>query len=142
MKKILLLLLAFSLSGKAQEQTFQKEEITVTPLLKGSLYSPSKASSKTDLVILIAGSGPTDRDGNQQGLTNNSLRYLAEGLAKNDIATFSFDKRILAQMAQGKMDEKSLSFDDMITDTETVISYFRSQNVSAALSLPDIAKVH
>jgi hypothetical protein len=37
---------------------------------------------KETLVILIAGSGPTDRNGNQKNVVNNSLKYLCEGLTK------------------------------------------------------------
>ena len=45
---------------------FTKENIAVNALLNGTLYTPIKQSKKTNLVILIAGSGPTDRDGNQK----------------------------------------------------------------------------
>ena len=127
MKSILLFTISFALSAAAQDQSFDKKEITVNPLLKGSLYTPHQVTGKTDLVIIIAGSGPTDRDGNQRSLTNNSLRYLAEGLAKNDIAAFSFDKRIIAQVAMGKVDEASLSFDDFIGDVKTIITFFKSK---------------
>jgi pimeloyl-ACP methyl ester carboxylesterase len=78
------------------------------------------------LVILVAGSGPTDRDGNQKGLTNNCLKLLAETLATNGIAVYSYDKRIFAQMATGQLDEASLSFDDFINDAKAVLSYFKS----------------
>jgi pimeloyl-ACP methyl ester carboxylesterase len=127
-KTILLLVLAICLNSFSQQKTnFNKEEIIINDLLKGSLYVPFKTSSKTNLVILIAGSGPTDRDGNQKGLVNNSLKYLAEEVAKNNITVFSYDKRIFAQMATGKIDEASLSFDNFIDDAKAVISYFKNQ---------------
>lgn len=106
---------------------FTKENITVNSLLNGSLYTPSQQSKKLNLVILIAGSGPTDRDGNQMGLVNNSLKLLAEALANNGIAVYSYDKRIFAQMASGKLDESSLSFDNFIDDAKAVIQYFKNQ---------------
>lgn len=106
---------------------FTKENITVNSLLNGSLYTPSQQSKKLNLVILIAGSGPTDRDGNQMGLVNNSLKLLAEALANNGIAVYSYDKRIFAQMASGKLDEASLSFDNFIDDAKAVIQYFKNQ---------------
>lgn len=126
MKKLLFLFLV-SFGGFAQEQPFDKEEIVVSEWLKGSLYKPAHLNNKTDLVILIAGSGATDRDGNQKGLANNSLRFLAEALAKNDIAVFSYDKRIIAQMAAGKVSEKDLSFGDFIADAKTVVAHFRAK---------------
>jgi alpha-beta hydrolase superfamily lysophospholipase len=91
------------------------------------LYAPLKQNKKTNLVILIAGSGPTDRNGNQKGMTNNSLKLLAEALANNNIAVYSYDKRIFAQMATGKLDEGSLSFDTFIDDAKAVLLYFKNQ---------------
>lgn len=106
---------------------FTKENITVNSLLNGSLYTPNQQNKKLNLVILIAGSGPTDRDGNQMGLVNNSLKLLAEALANNGIAVYSYDKRIFAQMTSGKLDEASLSFDNFIDDAKAVIQYFKNQ---------------
>lgn len=129
MRKIVIsLLLIISASSFSQVTTaFTKENITVNSLLNGSLYTPSQQSKKLNLVILIAGSGPTDRDGNQMGLVNNSLKLLAEALANNGIAVYSYDKRIFAQMASGKLDEASLSFDNFIDDAKAVIQYFKNQ---------------
>jgi hypothetical protein len=73
MKKLLFILL-LPFMGFSQEYPFKKDDVTVNELLKGSLYTPSRANTKTDLVIIIAGSGMPDRDGNQQGMENNSLR--------------------------------------------------------------------
>jgi pimeloyl-ACP methyl ester carboxylesterase len=129
MRKIVIsLFLIVSASSFSQVTTaFTKENISVNSLLNGSLYTPSQQSKKLNLVILIAGSGPTDRNGNQMGLANNSLKLLAEALANNGIAVYSYDKRIFAQMASGKLDEASLSFDNFIDDAKAVIQYFKNQ---------------
>ncbi|WP_395045318.1 alpha/beta hydrolase [Flavobacterium sp.] len=126
MNKFLFILLITTLSF-SQESTILTQEIEINPLIKGTLFSPEKVTKKTKLVILIAGSGPTNRNGNQVGMSNNSLKYLAEGLAKNGIAVFSYDKRIIALTIANKVDEKSLRFDDMITDATSVFNYFKSQ---------------
>lgn len=130
-KSLLLFLTLFSALCYSQAETtiksFNKEEIAVNSLLKGSLYLPLKQNKKTNLVILIAGSGPTDRDGNQKGLANNSLKYLSEELAKNDIAVFSYDKRIIAQMISGTVNEATLTFDDFISDAKEVLVFFKNQ---------------
>ena len=47
-------------------------------------------------VLLISGSGPTDRDGNQPGLKTDTLKQIATGLAAAGIVTFRFDKRAVA----------------------------------------------
>lgn len=129
MRKIFIsLFLIVSASSFSQvTAAFTKENITVNSLLNGSLYTPNQQNKKLNLVILIAGSGPTDRDGNQMGLVNNSLKLLAEALANNGIAVYSYDKRIFAQMASGKLDESSLSFDNFIDDAKAVIQYFKNQ---------------
>ena len=80
------LALIFALISWSQNK-FSTSEIAVTDLLRGTLYSPT-IKSKTNLVIVIAGSGPTDRNGNQTGMTNNSLKMLSEGLANSGTAVF------------------------------------------------------
>ena len=53
-------------------------------------------------VVLVAGSGPTDRDWNSPLLpgTNGSARLLAEELAKNGYVTIRYDKRVAGPNAQ------------------------------------------
>ncbi len=129
MKKLfyVLLLIASTTAFSQNTSGFTTENIAVNSLLNGTLYAPIKQNNTTNLVILIAGSGPTNRDGNQIGLTNNSLKFLAESLVKNGIAVYSYDKRIFAQMASGKLDELSLSFDNFIDDAKAVVLYFKNQ---------------
>ena len=129
MKKLfyVLLLIASTTAFSQNTSGFTTENIAVNSLLNGTLYAPIKQNNTTNLVILIAGSGPTNRDGNQIGLTNNSLKLLAESLVKNGIAVYSYDKRIFAQMAAGKLDEASLSFDNFIDDAKAVVLYFKNQ---------------
>lgn len=109
------------------------QEIAVSSLLNGTLFMPEKQTPKPNLIILIAGSGPTDRYGNQPSMQNNSLKLLAEALAQKGNAVFSYDKRIFAQMKAGNLDEKTLRFDDFIQDAQTVIDYFKSQNKYAKI---------
>ena len=129
MKKLLFALLLIVPTATFSQNTplFTTENIDVNSLLNGTLYTPIKQNNTTSLVILIAGSGPTNRDGNQFGMTNNSLKLLAESLVKNGIAVYSYDKRIFAQMASGKLDEASLTFDNFIDDAKAVVLYFKNQ---------------
>ncbi len=122
-KKILLLfmLIVAAMKISAQEK-FSVTEVSVNPILNGSLYIPEKDGKK--LVIIIAGSGPTDRNGNQIGVKNNSLKFLAEGLAKQNISVFTFDKRIIAEMKKGNFSEGELTLDSMIVDVERIVSHF------------------
>ena len=132
-KSIVLLLILFSNSIFSQEKKSANQEIEINTLIKGTLFSPENVTSKTKLVILIAGSGPTNRSGNQVGMQNNSLKFLAEGLAQNGFAVFSYDKRIFAQMINKTMDEKTLSFEDFINDAKDVVTYFKAQKKYAKI---------
>lgn len=57
----------------------------------GSLRTP--VGETRGAALLLPGSGPTDRNGNQaNGVTPNTLAYIADALAEQGIATFRFDK--------------------------------------------------
>ena len=70
--------------------------------IKGKLLLPGGVKT-CPVVLIIAGSGPTDMDGNSAigNLRNNSLKFLAEGLAANGIASLRFDKRGIGTSASG-----------------------------------------
>ncbi|WP_452223136.1 alpha/beta hydrolase [Lacinutrix chionoecetis] len=107
----------------AQEKNYTAQDIAINKLIDGTLLLPNNIT-KPNLVIIIAGSGPTDRDGNQNFLKGNSLKKLAEGLTAKNIATFRYDKRIVKQIRKGNVD-KNIMFDDFVTDAKNVISYFK-----------------
>ena len=61
-------------------------------------------------------------------MKNNSLKFLAEALYKNEIASFRYDKRIVKIMKTGSIDEKKIRFDDFIEDAIAVTEYFKKDN--------------
>ena len=68
--------------------------------LGGTLMLPGIAASKrVPGVVLIAGSGPTDRDGNNPLVPEriDLLRQVAERLAEAGIASLRYDKRGIGQ---------------------------------------------
>lgn len=66
--------------------------------LFGTLTMPATGTAKIfPAALLIPGSGPTDRDGNQPGLTVNILKQIAASLAENGIASLRYDKRACAK---------------------------------------------
>jgi uncharacterized protein len=105
-----------------QEQPFSQTEISVNTIIDGTLLVPN-GGSKT-VVIIIAGSGPTDRDGNQNFLKSNNLKKLSENLTKNGIATFRYDKRTVKQIRTGRIDTNTM-FDDFVKDASDIIDYFK-----------------
>ena len=88
---------------------------TDTGTLHGSLLIPDTTNA-IPVVLIIAGSGPTDRDGNGPGLINNSLKLLANGLATHNIASLRFDKRGVGKSARALSAEKDVRFDHYIDD--------------------------
>lgn len=90
---------------------------TPTGTLYGSLMLP-KSATPVPVVLLIAGSGPTDRNGNNTiGGRNDSLRKLAQLLAQHNIASVRFDKRGIAQSEPAGPDERTLTLEQYVQDT-------------------------
>ena len=79
------------------------------------------------LVIMIAGSGPTDLNGNQPMMQNNSLRLLSDELVKRDIATLRFDKRAIAKSAVPGFNEADMTIDQLAADVSRLIEFSRSK---------------
>lgn len=77
--------------------------------LHGTLLAPDGPTRAAALII--AGSGPTDRDGNSPlGVSASSYRLLAEGLAAQGIATVRTDKRGVGESAAALTAEADLRF--------------------------------
>ena len=116
--------------GIRPETTFIAEPITLetpTGTLYGTLERPQSRLA-LPVVLIIAGSGPTDRDGNSPILKgpNNSLKLLAAGLAAQGIASVRYDKRgigetgkamqLAAEKAKTPLREEDLRFEPFIDD--------------------------
>jgi len=127
MKKyiILLAILIFNF-GFSQNDSIVEKEISVNQFIDGTLVLPQVAE-KPNLVILIQGSGPTDRNGNGFMMKNDGSKLIAKELAKNGIASYRFDKRIF-KMNKFKIREEELSFEDFVKDVNAILEYFKAQD--------------
>ncbi|MBZ5617866.1 MAG: lysophospholipase [Acidobacteriia bacterium] len=110
---------------------------TGTGVLYGTLELPA-AKSPYPIALIIAGSGPTDRDGNSLVIKgkNDSLKLLAEGLAARGIASLRYDKRGFAQMKTGafkEAEEAGLRFDMYVDDAVRWGQYLRTDSRFGAL---------
>jgi fermentation-respiration switch protein FrsA (DUF1100 family) len=84
--------------------------------LYGSLLLP-KSATPVPVVLIISGSGPTDRDGNNpDGGRNDSLKRLAWVLAKHNVASVRYDKRGVAASLAATPDERNLTLDAYVAD--------------------------
>jgi pimeloyl-ACP methyl ester carboxylesterase len=89
---------------------------TGTGELFGTLLLP-RSDAPVPVVLIIAGSGPTDRDGNNtDGGRNDSMKLLARVLAKHNIASVRYDKRGVAASKAATPDERNLSIEAYVAD--------------------------
>jgi alpha-beta hydrolase superfamily lysophospholipase len=128
MKIILAIFLLFALS--AQMIYAQTEKIvtfkTSTGDLEGTLIIPASNSSKT-IALIIADSGPTDRDGNNPSMMNNSLKMLASALNKNGIASLRYDKRRIGKSQKAGLKVSDLRFSDYVNDAKMWVLYLKNE---------------
>lgn len=115
-----LLTLTLALTGSAVAASIPTTLSVGTLTLRGTLETPD-APAPWPTVLIVAGSGPTDRDGNSAGLpgANDSLKQLAQGLAKQGIASVRYDKRGIGQSVSGSgpaLREEDLVFGDFVND--------------------------
>ena len=92
--------------------------------LSGTLTMPAHANSKIPLVIIIAGSGPTDRNCNGQGFKSDAYKKMATQLALNGIATYRYDKRGIGKSSVENFKEEDINFEVMIDDAKAIITHF------------------
>jgi pimeloyl-ACP methyl ester carboxylesterase len=84
--------------------------------LGGTLTVPRSAAGKVPVVVIIAGSGPTDRNGNSMmGIRPNAYAQIAWRLAERGIASLRYDKRVLAA-TRGTVDISKLTLEDFAAD--------------------------
>jgi len=95
--------------------------------LEGTLLIP-KTNEQIPVVLIIAGSGPTDRDGNQPMMINNSLKFLAEGLYKHGIASIRFDKRGIGKSSGAMISESELRFEHYVDDAAGWITLLKEDS--------------
>ena len=111
--------------GFSQVGPIEEHEVSVNQYIDGTLTVPVNIENP-NLVILIQGSGPTDRNGNGFMMKNNGSKLIAQELGKNGIASFRFDKRIF-KMNKFKIREEELRFEDFVQDVTAILDYFKTQ---------------
>ncbi len=89
--------------------------VTATGTIYGTLTLPN-ASGAVPVVLIIAGSGPTDRDGNSPMLKGDTYRLLAQALAAKGIASVRYDKRGIAASRGAGESEERIRFDMYVDD--------------------------
>jgi len=104
--------------------------------LGGTLTVPRGATKPVPVVVIIAGSGPTDRNGNSvMGIRPNLYAQLAWRLAERGIASLRYDKRGLPG-TQGTFDITKMTLADFAADARAAAeSLSRDRRFSRVLFL-------
>lgn len=125
LKKIIPIILFIFISPLAYSQEKEVVLKTTTGDISGTLLLPAKAET---VVIIIAGSGPTDRDGNNvMGVHANSYQMLAKALSENNIASLRYDKRGIGKSAGSGGKEENLILDTFIKDVLDWASFLKKE---------------
>jgi uncharacterized protein len=140
-------------SAAAPVETYVQAPGPLGPL-KGTMLSP--ALDLVAMMLIIPGSGPTDRDGNNPlGVRATTYKLLAEGLAERGIGTVRIDKRGMFGSGAAVADANAVTIDDYVADVAAWIAVIRRETgvpcvwllghsegglvaLAAAQKLPDI----
>lgn len=118
------LALVFTLTAPvtAQEEIVQEEITTTHPGLQGDLAGTLEGTLArgTPAVLIVPGSGPTDRDGNSPlGIGAQSYKLLADALAQRGIASVRIDKRGMFGSAGAVPDANDVTVGGYVSDIES-----------------------
>ena len=142
MRKTLLLMMIGTLlltisCGKKEEAIevvdgkYQEERVSIVfenGELKGRLMSPV-TEGLGNLIIIIPGSGPTDRNGNNpQAGENNNLLMIAEALSDAGHYSLRYDKRGIGESKDLVKKESDMNFHDSINDVLSWISKYKNES--------------
>lgn len=93
--------------------------------LSGTLVD---AGRNAPVVLIIPGSGPTDRDGNNPlGVTAAPYRLLAESLAERGVSTVRIDKRGMFESKAAVADANAVTIADYAADAHSWIASIRAR---------------
>lgn len=93
--------------------------------LAGTLIDPDR---NTPAIVIIPGSGPTDRDGNNPlGVKGGIYRQLAEALAAKQVATLRIDKRGMFGSKAAIADANAVTIGDYAADARAWVDMLRAK---------------
>lgn len=129
-----LLILSFLLCTLCAEA--QNTDTIFLPIPSGTLYGVLKdMGPKSPVVLMIAGSGPTDHNGNSPGYNSQALLQLADSLALYGISSLRYDKRGIGKSEAPGMSEESMRLDTFVLDAARWIEWLDHKNSYASITV-------
>ena len=117
----------------------ESEIVLVTPT--GKIYgtlalpAPTHSGGPVPVVLIIAGSGPTDRNGNAPGVATNTYLLLSQAFTAAGIASLRYDKRGVGASASALASESDIRFDNYIDDAVAWIKLLRTNSALSHLTV-------
>jgi alpha-beta hydrolase superfamily lysophospholipase len=96
-------------------------------VLPGTLTIPAEARGPYPVAVIVAGSGPTDRNGNGPLTQTDLYAQLAHGLAARGIASVRYDKRAIGEVAR-TLDHAAMTLEDFVGDVLAAASAVESDS--------------
>lgn len=137
LRRLTILLFAMGLASAAARAEVASQQVNFKSndgaVLAGTLTLPAGTTAKVPALVLLQGSGPTDRDGNQPpAIRTDLLRQIADGLAQKGIATLRYDKRGMHANAPGRPANPDdyaayFSWDRFVDDAYAAYAFLRAQ---------------
>ncbi|HLH11826.1 MAG TPA: alpha/beta fold hydrolase [Methylovirgula sp.] len=126
------ILSASAATAAASVETFIAAPGPLAPLA-GTMLTPA---GKAPMVLIIPGSGPTDRDGNSPyGIKASTYKLLAEGLAAHGIGSVRIDKRGVGGSRAAVADGNAVTIADYVTDVKSWTSAIRKRTGASCVFL-------
>lgn len=128
---ILIILSAGTLAAAEREVRLER----CFGILCGTLRMPEGGSRTA--ALLIAGSGPTDRNCNSAaGLYTNTFIHLANALEQQGIASLRYDKRGVGASRYNDPEKRyDISFDDFVDDAAAWVEWLRREGFEKVVLL-------
>lgn len=125
MRRPALLLFSLLMMSAAHAAPVEIEAAGPNAPLHGTLQ---EAAATAPMVLIIPGSGPTDRDGNSPlGIKAAPYRLLAEGLAAQEVGSVRIDKRGMFASAAAVPDANAVTIDDYVADSAAWVAAIRQR---------------
>ena len=121
----------FKLTSRTAEETVDESDFIEIEVAGGTMKAEvemPEGEGPFPVMVILAGSGPTDRDGNSVMIPgkNDSLKMVAEEMAANGIASIRYDKRGVGMNQALGGNEADLRFDDYIADAAAWVEHLKS----------------
>lgn len=129
---ILLVALIFTFHNFSFAQKEKEIKVKISGgKLYGTLLTP-KSPKNAPIVILIPGSGATDRNGNSMMMQPNSYRFLAEELVENGIGSLRYDKAFIGK-SENSLEEKDIDFSHNVEQVVAWIDYLKKKKFNTII---------